>query len=205
MMSVTTESMLHNYHITIGRSIPIARLIVALWLASLSFVEAAESITLTWDADASPDIAGYRLYSGTSSGTYTESIDVGNITVATIPNLTAGITYFCVVTAYNTAGLESGPSNEASFTLPVLDQPQPPQQSRPVLSESRRLPDGSFQFTLSSPTGVVNGVSIFFSNDLKTWTLLTSAASKASGNGTVVVTDQGAALVNRRFYRVSTD
>lgn len=197
--------MLHKSHNSPPRWFPAARLAVVIWLFSLPFIQAAESVILAWDANAAPDIAGYRLYSGTASGTYTASIDVGNTTWATLSNLTAGINYFCVVTAYNTAGFESGPSNEASITLTARDSPQPPRISEPVLSETRRLSDGTFQFTLTSPTGVVSGVSIFFSDDLKTWTLLTKVKSTRGEKGTVVMTDQDAARVNRRFYRIAID
>ena len=43
---------------------------------------------------------------------------MGKTLSATVPNLTAGSTYYFAVTAYNSAG-ESGYSNEASATIPV--------------------------------------------------------------------------------------
>ncbi|MFV1995119.1 MAG: Ig-like domain-containing protein, partial [Verrucomicrobiales bacterium] len=82
----------------------------------------ARSVTLAWDANPEPDIAGYRVSYGTQSATYTETIDVGNVLTATIPNLGAGITYYFVLTAYNTANLESAPSAE------VVSNPDPPNQ-----------------------------------------------------------------------------
>ncbi|MFV1995363.1 MAG: immunoglobulin-like domain-containing protein, partial [Verrucomicrobiales bacterium] len=78
---------------------------------------AARSVTLAWDANPEPDIAGYRLSYGTQSATYTETIDVGNSLTATVPNLGVGITYYFAVTAYNTANLESAPSEEISYTI----------------------------------------------------------------------------------------
>jgi hypothetical protein len=56
--------------------------------------------TLAWDADTAPDIAGYRLYCGTSSGVYTQTIEVGNTTATLVSNLTEGKTHFFTVTAY---------------------------------------------------------------------------------------------------------
>jgi hypothetical protein len=56
--------------------------------------------TLAWDADTAPDIAGYRLYCGTSSGVYTQTIEVGNTTATLVSNLTEGKTHFFAVTAY---------------------------------------------------------------------------------------------------------
>jgi len=86
--------------------------VVSLWLVSLS-VASAVNVTLAWDAESG--VAGYRLHYGTSSGSYTQTIDVGTNTLATVSNLTAGQTYYFAVTAYNSAGLQSQLSNEVSF------------------------------------------------------------------------------------------
>jgi Fibronectin type III domain len=74
--------------------------------------------TLAWASSSGPNLAGYRVHEGTSSGTYTQTLDVGNRTTATISNLTAGVTYHFVVSAYNAAGVESAYSNEVAFTAP---------------------------------------------------------------------------------------
>lgn len=72
------------------------------------------SVTLAWDANPEPDIAGYKVYWGTTSGEYTDTLEVPGadpepqVTVEDIPTR---LTYF-VVTAYNTDGLESEYSNE---------------------------------------------------------------------------------------------
>jgi len=44
------------------------------------------------------------LHYGTTSRSYSETIDVGNVTTYTISNLIAGKRYYFVVTAYNAAG-----------------------------------------------------------------------------------------------------
>ena len=72
--------------------------------------------TLEWDPNAEPDLAGYRLYYGLSSGDYQYSVDVGNQTTYTITDLEASKTYYIAATAYNTTGLESGYSNEVVFS-----------------------------------------------------------------------------------------
>ena len=71
--------------------------------------------TLEWDANTEPDLAGYKLYCGAASGSYDTVIDVGNSTTYTLTDLPAGRTYYIAATAYNTAGLESGYSNEVVF------------------------------------------------------------------------------------------
>jgi Viral BACON domain/Fibronectin type III domain len=76
----------------------------------------AAQITLAWNPNAEPDLAGYMVNYGTVSGNYQVYMDVGNITQATITNLQDGGTYYFAVTAYNVSGIESGYSNEVSYT-----------------------------------------------------------------------------------------
>ena len=82
-------------------------------------------VTLAWDPDLSADITGYRLYLGTTSGVYIQSSDVGIVTSTMVSNLIVGTTYYFVVTAYNSSGLESPPSNEVSFTPTSTPTPDP--------------------------------------------------------------------------------
>jgi hypothetical protein len=89
--------------------------LVALFFALSPLCPAAQSVTLSWDANSEPDIAGYRVHYRTSSGD-SNVIDAGNTTRFTVPNLADGITYLFTVTAYNDASLESQPSNEVSHT-----------------------------------------------------------------------------------------
>gem|GEM_PF-715447 len=81
--------------------------------------------TLSWtppttreDGSALVDLAGYKIYYGTQSGNYTEVVDVptAGVTEYMIEGLAPG-TYYFVVTAYDTAGNESPPSNEATKTV----------------------------------------------------------------------------------------
>ena len=74
--------------------------------------------TLTWEASPGPDVAGYRIYYGQTSGVYTSQVDVGNTLRREVPNLTPG-TYFFAVTAYNANG-ESPYSNEVSALTKAL-------------------------------------------------------------------------------------
>ena len=58
--------------------------------------------------------------------TYTNMMDVGNVTNATVTNLVSGPTYYFSCTAYDTNGLESDYSGEVSFTVPIPLPPSPP-------------------------------------------------------------------------------
>ena len=73
-------------------------------------------ITLAWNPSISPNIAGYNVYYGQASGSYTTVIKVGNTNLASITNLTVGTTYYFVATAMDTSGIESVFSNELSYT-----------------------------------------------------------------------------------------
>ena len=64
------------------------------------------TLRVTWRA--------IKVYVGTAPGVYGPPTDVGNATTAKVTNLTNGQTLFFAVTAYNTAGQESGFSNEVS-------------------------------------------------------------------------------------------
>lgn len=76
------------------------------------------AVTLEWDPNTEPDVAGYELGYGTVSGNYTDRISVTSTTV-TVAVLTPGTTYFFAVRARNTAGLYSLFSPEVPYTVPA--------------------------------------------------------------------------------------
>jgi hypothetical protein len=80
------------------------------------------SVTLSWNApteneDGSPlvDLAGYKIYYGTAPSDYTQSIRLDNpgMTSYMVENLSPN-TYYFVATSFNTQGVESANSNEAT-------------------------------------------------------------------------------------------
>jgi len=78
------------------------------------------SLTLTWTANREPDLAGYKIYVGTASGTYNFSgspFVIGKVTSYTVANLPNGQTYFIAMSAYDSAGNESPLSAEVSKSL----------------------------------------------------------------------------------------
>ena len=78
-----------------------------------------DTVTLGWNPNTEPDLAGYQLYFGQSSNvwTHTKIVPVGT-TQAAVPIPTPG-TWFFIATAKNTAGIESLPSNMVSYTTPT--------------------------------------------------------------------------------------
>jgi len=79
----------------------------------------AAQVTLQWDGNPEPDITGYKVHYGTSSGSYDQKINVGKNTTADISSLAEGTTYYFTVTAYTTAS-ESDYSNEVSYTPDIV-------------------------------------------------------------------------------------
>ena len=77
----------------------------------------ATDITLAWDHNSEPDLAGYKLYIGNSSQNYTQFIDLGLTTQYTISGLIDKTVYFFTLTAYNQRGFESSFSNEVRYPL----------------------------------------------------------------------------------------
>lgn len=81
---------------------------------------AVGSVTLTWQANREPDLAGYKIYVGTSSGSYGYAgspFVTGDSTAYILNTLPKGQTYFFAISAYDLSGNESSLSSEVSKTL----------------------------------------------------------------------------------------
>jgi hypothetical protein len=171
--------------LALGLATTIFRRVVGLFLGLLSPVQAAQTVTLTWDGERG--IIGYNLHYGTASRNYTRIQDVGNTTLANVSNLTAGQSYFFVVTAYNAVG-ESLPSNEVSFRA-TMDAP---------MLAMQKLSNGSVRLSVTDAVGQTDRV--YVSSDLQKWTLLLTAVNKT---GILMVDDPDAQSMDRRFYRLT--
>jgi hypothetical protein len=90
--------------------------VIILVLLLVPPVAHAGDVVLQWDANTETDLAGYKVYYGSASGTYGSPVVIGKVTTHTLSQLPAG-TYYFAVTAYNTSGLESGFSNEVSAVI----------------------------------------------------------------------------------------
>jgi len=101
----------------------------------------SNSATLQWAANQESDLAGYRVYHGTTSGSYGSPQNAGKTTSYQFTNLDSNKTHYFSVTAYDTSGNESSPSPEVSKAIAGPDS---------LLSISI---SGSGTVT-SSPTGV---------------------------------------------------
>jgi len=87
------------------------------WAAAAS----AQQVTLAWDASASTNVAGYRLYYGTNTRSYQFVTNTGLALTQSVALPRRG-RWFFAATAYDTNGLESDFSNEVSWE----SKPVPP-------------------------------------------------------------------------------
>lgn len=94
---------------------------------ALSHVRLAwgNSVTLAWNTSTSTSVAGYHVYQGGVTGTYTNTVNAGNTTNTTLSGLVAGATYYFAVTDYDSNGLESPYSNEVIYQVPVTNGTPP--------------------------------------------------------------------------------
>ena len=85
------------------------------------------SVTLEWlppdrntDGSYAGDLAGYVIYWGTEPGSYDQQVRIDNVglTAYVVDSLTPA-TYYFAATAFNSAGIESGYSNEVERTVVV--------------------------------------------------------------------------------------
>lgn len=85
-----------------------------LGLCAVTDLHAANtSLSLYWDRNSEPDIAGYRVHYGPIDAPYTQVSDVHSNST-NITNLVSGKTYIFAVSAYNTAGVEG------SYSAPII-------------------------------------------------------------------------------------
>jgi hypothetical protein len=86
---------------------------------TLTAVTVANAASLAWKANTDSDLAGYKVYKGTSSGAYAAPVTTlpKTTTSYTVAGLQTGTTYFFVITAYDNAGNESLYSSEVSKSI----------------------------------------------------------------------------------------
>ncbi len=99
-------------------------LITYITLISTAF---AGTLTISWNRNTEPDIAGYKIYYGTSSGNYPNVITIndtnnnGGQTQYTISGLLEGQTYYLAMKAFDRGNNESAFSQEIIQTIDGTD------------------------------------------------------------------------------------
>jgi len=146
------------------KTVPFGWLIGVLVLAYGGQVRAG-TISIAWDPVEDTDLAGYRVYYGMASGSYSQSVDVGNVLETTLTGLSDCTTWYVAVKAYDTAGnLSEGYSNEVSgWPRPIVRAASPAsaEQGRTldvVLDGSNFQPGATVRFLAAGI--VVNSVTV---------------------------------------------
>ena len=109
---------------------------------------ASNAIGLAWTASSTPSVIGYRILHGVASDSLTNSMDVGNVTSATLSGLTLGQTYFLAVVA-RTADDESQP------TAAISAQPDVDSGVVPLFNASTPLEPPT---TIDTPTALITHI-----------------------------------------------
>ncbi|MDL1888975.1 hypothetical protein FBQ96_05245, partial [Nitrospirales bacterium NOB] len=92
--------------ITTSRGSTVAIPVTLKLAAATSSTSSGATANLAWNANSETDLAGYKVYWGTSSGRYGSPVDVGKATSYLFSNLKVGSTYYFAVTAYDQSGNE---------------------------------------------------------------------------------------------------
>jgi len=97
-------------------NINVTALVASTGTATLSWLPPTENT----DGSVLTDLAGYKIYYGTSEGSYTTVITIDNpgISSYVVDSLSGGNTYYFVITSVNADGLESEYSTVGSKAIP---------------------------------------------------------------------------------------
>jgi hypothetical protein len=124
---------------------------------------AVQSAPLSWNPSGDTNVAGYRVYYGGASQSYTNSVTVGNVTNTVISGLVDGCTYYFAAKSYDSAGNESEFSNEASISSSSVAATGEISLSTSPFDTS----GGQYLFSLAN--GAPVGVSINPTNGILNW------------------------------------
>ncbi len=154
-----------------------------------------QSVSLAWDASPTIDVVGYAVHYGGASRAYTNSLDVGDTTTSTVRGLEDGAIYYFAVTAYDSIGLHSEPSNEIRYQVPI-----------PVPN-----PDAGVQLIMGSQAGVAAQIRFQASpnanyelqatEDLQSWSTIWNSAPVPTDQW-LEIQDSDTTASGNRFYRL---
>jgi hypothetical protein len=115
-------------------------IVAAIWAVAvlISAVASAQTrtVSLAWDQNREPNVAGYIVYVGTQPGNYSESLDAGNVTAFTYEGSGTQAYYFAVA---------------AYFPGPIIGAKSKEVASVPVGTAVPRVPTTSGSSTSLSP------------------------------------------------------
>ena len=150
-------------------------LLLSLLLTMVTTASAAD-VTLSWNPNTEPDLAGYKIYQSTISGQYGAPVaTLGKVTqyTLTLPQLTVDTTYFFVITAHDLAGNDSQKSAEVSKT--IVGIPAKTNPGTPVLTVAAKTTDMLVSWApVSDGAGGIAKVDIRIGSTTDHWGLMVS-------------------------------
>lgn len=149
--------------------------------------QCAQNVSLAWNSSSNSSVAGYFLYLGSQAGVYTNRINIGNNTTASVSGLQEGQTYHFAVTAYSSTGIESPFSSDVSYITPGAIT---------LLS-----PTNYSSMSLEFPVAPNHWYEVQASANMQTWTTIGQTAV-ATSNAWTQFTDAQAGQFPTRFYRL---
>jgi List-Bact-rpt repeat protein/fibronectin type III domain protein len=208
------------------RRIALTSLLFAVFAAiSTETAHAASSVTLAWDPSASAGVAGYNIYYGPSTHTYTNMVTAGNATNVTVSGLIGGATYYFAATAYDSFGVESDYSSETNYVVPSSGNQAPTlnaianltisenaaQQTVNLSGITSGSPTESQTLTVtatSDNTGLIPNPSVTYTSPNTTGTLRFTPVANANGLATMTVTvndGQASNNLTTRTFKVTVN
>lgn len=137
--------------------------LLAAWVL-LGFPRAyATDVTLAWDPPTvTSNLVGYVVYYGTTSGSYSGSTNVGNVTTATVQGLTPSTTYYFAASSVDNRGYISDYSTEISYLTP---DPVPTLPSLGSVAVTRNVTTSPLAITLGPGGSETNWILSATSSD----------------------------------------
>lgn len=196
----------------------------SLFLLALLFaplpIWAAASVTLAWNPIADPNIAGYNIYYGGASHSYTNKMSVGLATSVTISGLVEGDTYYFAATTTSTQGMESTYSGELIYFVPVGNQPPTlnainnlnltqvaPAQTvslSDITSGSATQNQTLTVTAVASDTNLISNLAVHYTSPSTNGTLTFTPVANANGTAIITVTVNNGQAVNNTIVRTFT-
>jgi hypothetical protein len=174
----------------VGRRTGYALLSAIIFIVVQLSAPAAQKVTLAWNQSPDLNVIGYRVYHGAASRNYTNIVDVGNATSATISNLVEGATYYFAATAYNVLGMESEYSDEITYTV----------STQSVLAIKSIETNGiATAVSITASGAIPNRWALESSPDLTSW------ATLARGTNSPVNVSTPLNGAPRRFFRLKAE
>ena len=136
-----------------------------------------------WNRSLDTNVQGYKVYYGTVSHQYSNSIVAGNVTNTLVTGIQPGVTYYFAATSYNAAGWESAYSAEISYANFLTNAP---------LTSAATTSSG-FNFSVNGTAA--SRYVVEASTDLIYWVAV------ATNTAPFVFTDTQSSQYSHRFYK----